>query len=231
MKKVINVCDCSFFMERNTAFIVSIKDILSGSYHKTKEEMASNYVSIKGQEVSRVNVVAVVITVSQDQERPITRITIEDGTSSIQLLDFEQKPGFSSLQPGDLVLVIGKIRAYNNLRYILPEIIKKVKPKWAAYRKKQLAEHAPARDEEPAPVPQETSRPTVQVTEESMDEEVVSLPEHEVLKIVDKLDTGDGADVDEVIRAMNKEGAESLIDAMLKEGDIFQIKPGRIKIL
>ena len=40
-----------------------------------------------------------------------------------------------------------------------------------------------------------------------------------------------GIDIDEVIKKSNINGSEAIIINLLKEGDIFEIRPGKLKVL
>jgi len=251
MKKDINVYCCSIFMEirkeidnrsfdRNTAYIVSIEDVLKSRYINSQEKMESSYALIRGKKAIRVNLIGAVLTITKDQERPITRIDIQDWTSSMQLISFEDNRFIEEISIGDIIIVIGKIREYNNKRYIIPEIIKRIdNPKWINYRKKQieiLNKREPNIIEEDNSIEEiKEGEEEINITEESMsneeDIEELLLPQQRVLEIIKELDKGEGADIDEVISKMEEKNAEEIIKSMLREGDIFQVKPGKIKIL
>ena len=108
------------FQKRNIAFKIKISDILSAD--------------LSSLDISRVNVIA---TLVDKVEKPnyISSI-IDDGTGSISLRGFENKNIFSKVDVGDIVLVIGKVREFNNEKYLIPEIIKKVNNvQWVDIRK------------------------------------------------------------------------------------------------
>jgi len=52
-----------------------------------------------------------------------------------------------------------------------------------------------------------------------------------IISLIDKFDTGDGADLQKVISELNILNAEKLIQALMEEGEIFQVKPGRLKVM
>jgi RPA family protein len=103
---------------------------------------------------------------------------------------------------GDTILVIGRPREYNGERYLMPEIIKRIEEKgWIEYRNRELKRPAP-----------------------------MSLFDRAIAAIK-SLDSGAGADTDSVIKALNDNGAEKLIESLLKEGEIFELSPGRLKLI
>ena len=52
-----------------------------------------------------------------------------------------------------------------------------------------------------------------------------------IIKLIDKLDNGSGAAMPEVITQSKIEDAEKLIKNLMEEGEIFQIKPGMLKVM
>ena len=56
-------------------------------------------------------------------------------------------------------------------------------------------------------------------------------PAETILGLIRKLDSGKGANVDLVVRESRIETAEKLINSLLEEGEIFEIRPGMLKVL
>lgn len=52
-----------------------------------------------------------------------------------------------------------------------------------------------------------------------------------VFNLIKKLDTGDGANIEEVIEESGLSDCEDIIEALLNEGEIFEVKPGHLKVL
>ncbi len=77
------------------------------------------------------------------------------------------------------------------------------------------------------------------VSEETIsDEEIVEdnnseskSPAQIIYDLIKELDLGDGADIDEIIKKSSITDAEKIIDRFIKEGEIYQSKPGKVKIL
>ena len=90
-----------------------------------------------GLKVSRVNIIAAMIYKSEDFN--YSSAVIDDGTGRIQLRSFENNAYFSKIDVGDIVLIIGKIREFNNEKYIVPEILKRINnAKWVDVRRLEL---------------------------------------------------------------------------------------------
>ena len=52
-----------------------------------------------------------------------------------------------------------------------------------------------------------------------------------IIQLIQKKDTGRGAEYEEIVKESNIANAEDLIKTLLENGDIFQVSPGKIKIL
>lgn len=191
-----------------------IADFLNSKYVREADETKQNYIIIsEGKTAYRVNILGTVINISLDDNF----IIIDDGTGRVQIKSFENNNSFSTLLIGDLVLVIGKPREFGE-KYILPEIVKKVNNSlWFELRKKELGQ---------------VKKELIDNFEEpSVTEEFVANNDNKILSEIKKLDEGEGANIDLVLSAVNSFASEKEIERLLKEGEIFQTKPGRIKVL
>ena len=52
-----------------------------------------------------------------------------------------------------------------------------------------------------------------------------------IVTLIKELDNGAGADMQELVNKCDTEEAEKIIKTMLEQGEIFEIKPGKLKIL
>jgi hypothetical protein len=68
------------------------------------------------------------------------------------------------------------------------------------------------------------------VTEEEVVDDSFSLTE-QVLGAIRSLDEGPGADTEQVIGHVGARNAEKTIQFLLQNGDIFEVSPGRLKVL
>ena len=126
---------------------------------------------------------------------------------------------------GDPINIIGRLREYNNERYIIPEIVKKVDdPHWELVRKLELLKlyGKPNKIEK---------RQDVVLSEEVIEE--VNNKREFLINLIGKFDDGEGVNVEKVIEASGlvRDDVEKVIVELLKEGEIFEIKPGILKII
>jgi len=195
--------------KREVARKVNIGSIISGKYVKT-EGWQANYVEVKGERISRVNIVAIVIEKIPENKT----IIIDDGSGRINVRSFEETNFMDKANIGDVILLIGRLREFNNEKFISPEIIKKIDNKWLEVRKAELSKNKANKVEETL------------VNEEDIGEDI-SVVEI-MLKKIKENDKGNGVLVEAVV---NNQDDEKLIEKMLQDGIIFEIRPGKIKIL
>ncbi len=201
------------FQKRQVAYKVRISDILSRNL--TKDEFSAGYLKLKNNNVSRVNVIATVVY-KPENSSGYNNAVIDDGTGKILLRSFENMNAFSKIDVGDTVLVIGKIREFNSEKYIMPEILKKLNNfMWMNVRELELRKGVDF-DNYPK---SEIKAPAEEVNNE------------EICSIIRKLDNGDGAFVEDVIKNLKHDAAEKMLNKLLEKGNIFEIKPGKLKVL
>ncbi len=196
-------------IKRQPAIKLKVNDLINGKYKK-EEGWKPNYVTTSFGKVSRVNIIAVLI--SKDPEQ--NSFLIDDGSASINVKSFEEKN--FDVNIGDVVLVIGKPREWNSQKYILPEIVKKIGDKrWVEIRKKELGNRNEAIVEDKVEI----------------EEEIFESPYQKVLDIIKGLDSGEGADYQEVLAKARLLDGEKIITSLLEQGEVFEIRSGRLKIL
>lgn len=204
---------------RQIAYLVNIKDIKKSKFFK-EEGWNPNFVLINGKNVSRVNIIAAII--SSFSENNVQTINLDDGTGQIAVKNFNSP---IDVKTGDIVLLVGRVRKYGNETYLTPEIVKKnVNVGWGAVWKKMAVESS---DEE-------IEMNDDSEEESSVEEELIETNPGEISfreKIMQKikdLDDGEGASYGDVVKLFPD---EHYISKLLLDGDIFEIKPGRLKVL
>ena len=192
--------------KRQIARKVSITELQNGSYIR-QEGWQSNYVQTpSGDKVSRVNILGTVVS-----EQQMGQFTIDDGTGKIMIRKFEESQIIPDLEIGQVIMVIGRPREFGNQIYLLPEIIKPLKNKiWIQVRLQELQRSSKI-------IPEEVEQP----------KEIPTLKEvHEIIK---ELDAGEGVDIEEVLQKLQHEKSEEIVQKLLREGEIFEISPGKLK--
>ena len=207
--------------KRFPAIKLRIKDIINGNYVRNENELS--YLDVSGSVVHRVNLIgAVVVPYSPDNQ--VVSVLIDDGSGRISLRSFDNPRVFDGFAAGDLVLVIGKPREFNNEKYVIAEIIKRLDDKqWIKVRELELKKHDKAENSEKKVVAEKQPEATP-------DSHVDNVKER-VFQVVQELDLGDGVEIEAVIARINVSNADLIITEMIKEGSVFQVKPGRIKVV
>jgi RPA family protein len=237
--------------KRQVARICSIIDILTGDYIR-EEGWTPNYILTKSiGNISRANLLGVIVEIPslKTENESYSEAIIEDGSGRISLRDFEGINKFNDLNVGEVVLVIGRPRQYGSEKYILTEIVRKIQEKkWIEVRKLELQIQNSKLSET---TPQTNMPPTQQNNEEkeeildmskitpppllknkNIEEESTSLA---ITNLIREKDEGDGVDTEEIInqlqRKADQDEIDNKIDSLLKQGVLFEVKPGRIKFL
>lgn len=228
-------------VKRQTAYKCSVKMILDGNYVQ-KPGWDPNYVESNGLQISRANILAVIVSKEGNS------FTLDDGTGQIQVMSFGEDQKFKEREVGDVVLVIARPREYNQRRFLVPEIVKKIENgKWIDYRKAELSIYPFVESEK-----NEEKTKTKQPEPKSKETKIKKIPDEEIsaldkkikletgfednyasiiLSTIRKLDKGDGASINDIIKQSGLEKAEKYIKSLINEGEIFEIRTGKIKIL
>lgn len=199
-----------------------IARILTGRYVKEIDEEKQSHVLLEdGSKMYRANVLATIVGIDEEDNSLI----VDDGTGKIRIKSFDEKFFFNKFSLGEVVLIIGKIREFGE-KYILPEIVKKITDKrWIDVRKKELnlVNHATIEIQNSKEENEEMIENNVEDSRENKTETILS--------VIRNLDEGEGADLDQVLIALSTTATEKDIEKLLGEGEIFQTRPGKIKVL
>lgn len=201
------------FQKRQTAYKTRVKDIMDSRYIKASG-MEPNYLEINSKRISRVNILGVVVEKS-DMDN-YKAITIDDGSGRISARVFDSNTTLGNAHIGDVVIVIGRPREFSSEKYVIIEAIKKISPAWAMVRSLELQKN------DDGSMKSEVIR--------DKEENVDLSPKNRIISAIKELDNGDGVLIESIL-SKNVGGAEKIIDALLKEGGIFEVKPGKLKVL
>ena len=217
--------------KRQVARKVRIAEILEGAYVRGEGWEPSYVLTKDGTRLSRLNLMAAIVSIQQGA--PSNTFILDDGTGTIGLRPFEEMPSLRSAETGDIINVIGKPREYGGERYVSPEIVRIIRDDgWVKVRQKELELNA--EEQNPA-----QKAPVMHIGIQAPIEEVEveeTIPQQEnpfqkIYRLIKKFDSGEGASIEEVLKAAELHNAEQIIGELLKEGEIFEIKSGRLKIL
>jgi len=200
---------------RLVAIKVPIICILNGKYIRGEGDFSPNYIELEEKKISRVNIIGIVVSIQE------SGFSIDDGSARVSIRSFEQAEKTMDAQVGDIVNVIGRPREFSSERYIVPEIIKITNEGWMRYRKKEVGDYEipeAASPEEPSEVQHE----------EVLDE----IDSHEkIIRYIKSKDEGKGIEIEDIITNVDVTDTEKVIESMLKEGEVFENIPGKIKVL
>jgi RPA family protein len=228
------------YRKRDTAYIVSNEDLLTGEFFKT-EGWDPNYVKIPiGLHVSRATIAGTVVETDQSS------ISVDDTTGIMRIRTFDPFPGFELITTGDYVVIIGKVRQFSDSLYITPEVCMKQDKAWHTYFQKQQSVIKDLFKSEKIINPESKIEPTfssgveaVQEIVTDATEQVSAVPENnkvnyleKVITYIDEEDTGNGV---EKVKLLEKfadvDDITDILETLIMEGDIFEIKPGVFKVL
>ena len=240
----------SFF--RFPAEKVSVRELEEGEYIEEKEHNPNYIITSENKKIFRINIIATLV--HKELRGSVTSVLIDDGTGKIILRLFEENKTSLNLEVGDVVQVIGKIRIFNQEKYIFPEIIKKINGAWLKVRflelqkenkqaEKKSIEKIEKIEGKKGEVIKESKKeiiPIKKTEENNVNFEVVSeeieendplLPYEKLSQLITQLDKGDGVMIEEIIEKSPLEKTEEFIEKMLENGDIFQNLPGKVRLL
>jgi RPA family protein len=199
-------------MERKIAKKVPVSDLNKGTYIKRPGWEPSGVLTKYG-EITRVNLIGVIVSKSQT-ENTLT-VILDDGTGSISIRFFERP--LEEYKIGDFIKVIGRVREGSNTIYIVPEIMKKVNKKWHEFHNLELSV-------------QKITSPKLPI-EPLEDQDFEEGPYQKILNAISMLDQGNGVDIQEIVSYLKINGCEKILQNLIEEGEIFEIKPGKVKLL
>lgn len=220
--------------QRSIAKKINVEQVLLGKYIQTEQE--ADYLLIDEEKIHRLNIIGIIV--HKDIIGSMTTFILDDGTGSILLRLFEEDKKLEEINIGNTVITIGKVRMYNEEKYISPEILQKTKQEWLQVRTQELSKLYPEeekykdkiKNEEKENKNDEERKKSEKEQKESISERTI-LPAQKIVQLIKDLDHGEGVLIEEIIEQAPFIDTSKLLEKMLKNGDIFQIVPGKIKVL
>lgn len=213
--------------KRQTAVHVHANDLLSGEY-VVVDGWTPNFIRLaNGTEVSRVNMVGVVVLTQPIQAfvPTVVQMTIEDGSGKIDVRSFDPIQVAQNIDVGTPVLLIGRPRKYQETMYIVPEIIRKVSLSFVEKRKPTISHTVSKTVVKETPIQNNVEEETEEPKKES----------ENILDIIEGLDKGEGVVIEDIIKVIEKFNhpvdPKKRIMNLLLTGDVFEVRPGRIRVL
>ncbi len=212
-------------LQRNTAYKLWISQILSGKYISTEDQ---SYLDLNGSNISRVNLIGNITFLSSSEG--YASALLDDGSGVIRLKTWQQGTQLLSLlNLGDIVLVIGRVKEYNEERYISPDMVKRLDDSnWLLVRQLELLKEYPASHKGGTPALFHEER-----IEDAPSFRLTPSLRNKILEFIDAKSISDGSGVDDIVANLkiDKTDAEAAIFELIKEGAVYEYKPGRLKLL
>lgn len=205
-------------MDDRTAFKMFARDAVERTLNKDEDNRS--YIEYDGEQIFTVRIMGVVVS-KYDSER-YTILTLDDSTETVSVRFFgEDKDMASNVSVGDSVDVIGTLREYEEETYVAPRTITMIEdPNWEVVRSLELLLRAKKTG---IPVSQEE----VLDTEETPASDLKPI----ILSLIEKLDEGDGADYNAILKGSGLKDTEldPTLNDLLSDSDIYEPKIGKFK--
>lgn len=198
-------------IKRLTSIKCDIRSIKEGEY-VVKEGWIPNFIKTVYGEINRANIIGIVVSIINEKE-----FVIDDGTDNILVRSFDKS---FPVNIGETVLIIGRPRQYETIKYIFPEIVKRVSKEWLKFRKRELE----FLKKEGIIIPKINSP-----LEEKSSENRVNIYE-KIISLIKSLDNGEGVYKSEIILNCG-ENSEEHLNHLVEEGELYEISPGKYKVL
>lgn len=196
--------------KRNVAYKMRIGDVLKGK--PMVDEGKFLFLEIGDRKIVRINILAnCVDKYVQEGEKQFASLTVDDASGQIKLKAFGEDIGpLKEVLQGDTLQIIGNVREWNGELYMIPEVIKKVDPRWLLVRKLEI----------------QNSRKDMLVDKGSALKDMI-------MQKIKAAESEGGIDIDAII--MDTEASPDLINGdikrLLEEGLIYEPRPGRLRYL
>ena len=206
--------------KREIAYKLRIGDLLRGKQIFEQSENMNprlQFVEVGNKRIVRINIVGNVVDKFESEgERRFGSITLDDGSGQIRARLFgEDMAKFNAIVQGDTLVIIGLLRSFNQELYILPEVMKKIDPKYLLVRKLEIEKEIPR-----------------QLTPQQKQE--VRALRDEVIDLIKNAEEREGIDKEEIIMKLNQSNPQIIsqeIKKLLEEGIIYEPRPGRVRYL
>ena len=239
-------------MPRFPAIKLRIGDIVGGIFYESeKEKKKPSYVVTRlGEKVVRASICGFVVEKFINSMGTYGYLTINDGTGSIKCKFFlDSISDLEKFEIGDLVCAVGKIREFNDEKYISKEIVRKVNDNFLVFHMLNAILRVAKKDKIISKIlsillknDSEDIREYI-MKEFELDEEELegillnktSVIDYKsiILKLLKELDEGEGVQIGKLFDTLNIEEREieNAIDELLEEGKIYEPKPGVLKVV
>ena len=228
-------------IKRSTAYRIRLKNIVNSPYEK-REGFNPSVIKFNNLEISRVNVIASIVGKYLTDDQNYCAITLDDGSETIRVKNFGAEVGvIKELNVGDIVRIIGKVKEYNEEKYIAGEISKVLNPNWLIVNEIELSNQK--QTETDTSTTDSINKVIETKTNSSENEEIISISsessdsessiKQKILQYLKNNDNGTGVIMDQIMNSLDisSEEVKNSLYELLKVGEIYEPKKGILKIL
>ncbi len=206
-------------MDDRTAFKLFIRDAVERTLEKSEE--GKSYIEYDGKQIFSVRLMGVVV--SKYESERFTILTVDDSTETVSVRIFgDDRDRFEDVAVGDTVDVFGTLREYEGETYVAPWLIRRVDdPNWEVVRSLELLLRAKKTG---------VAAPLEEVLD-TVEERSPADLKHAILELLNRLDEGDGADYNAVLKesGLSDNELDQTLNALLSESEIYEPKIGKFK--
>ncbi|AJF62506.1 MAG: hypothetical protein QT11_C0001G0357 [archaeon GW2011_AR20] len=216
-------------ISRLVAHKLWLGDLKEENFVQRSGEFESNYIALNNKQVTRVNIVANVVNKFENEDKSYIGITMDDSSAQIRLKTWREDTRIlENISIGDIVLIIGKIKKYNEEIYILPEIVKKVSPNDEILRKLELIKEYG--------IPEKNKIVLIKEKEPEISYEEINFTSNnlrnELLNLVERYEDKLGITLEEIKLELHAslDDLNKVLEELLKEGQVYEVK-GKYRLL
>ncbi len=214
---------------RSTAYRVRISSLINGEFLR-QEGFNPSYIIIDENQVSRVNIIATVVSKYLTEDGNYCALKLDDGSETIRVKAFSADvANIKDVKVGSFVRFIGKVKHYNDETYLVPEVIKQeLDPNWLIVDHIELGKPE-FKEVEERPKAKSAAKEEPEVMEISASDN----PNTKIVELIKAHDSGNGAPMDDVLKnsKIAEKEAKDIILNLLKSGEVFEPKKGILKLL
>ena len=198
---------------RQTAYKLWVVNVINNKFYTAEQEFDPDYILFNNQKISRVNLIGNVIDIFKNDDNSYASVTIDDNSATIKIKVFNKDINlFDNIKKGDLILVVGKLREYQNEIYILPDFVRNLEDlNWDLVRKIELLR-------------------LIGKTNKKLVKEIISPSKMALFNIIrEKGDAGINLEELNERVTFSDEELKSLLNKLIEDGEIYQDRPNNFR--